>query len=313
MVTFASLFTGGGLVDVAANSVGYSCLWGIEIDKGISDTARQNGISVINSDVVGFDYSGLESPWLLHASPPCTNYSVARIGGGEQAGDIELADAVCSALRSLVPARFTLENVSSYRGGIAFSRILGCLGELGYIYRYSLLNASEYGVPQSRKRLWLVAWPAGELIMPYDGHSVQVGWWSAVSDLVDGLEDGKLANWQIRKLADARLPHIFMVHGDNKATVPYIPAHQPCRTLGASSCGKNIQRIVMVAGGVTDCVIVKDMNMRCLARLQTVPDSYKLPDKKILAGKIIGNGVPCKQYASIARSLKYKYEPHNTQ
>ena len=42
---------------------------------------------------------------------------------------------------------------------------------------------------------------------------------------------------------------------------------------------------------------------RCMARWQTMPDSYELPANNELSGKIIGNGVPCEFARRLANSL----------
>ena len=47
----------------------------------------------------------------------------------------------------------------------------------------------------------------------------------------------------------------------------------------------------------------KIVTPRCAARLQTVPDSFNLPDKNPLAWKIIGNGIPCQGMEAIAKCL----------
>jgi site-specific DNA-cytosine methylase len=44
---------------------------------------------------------------------------------------------------------------------------------------------------------------------------------------------------------------------------------------------------------------------RALARFQTLPDWYELPNKRTLAGKIIGNAMPCLGYQRIIESLIY--------
>jgi len=45
------------------------------------------------------------------------------------------------------------------------------------------------------------------------------------------------------------------------------------------------------------------MNVRALARFQTFPDSYRLPDSLSLAGRIIGNAVPPVFYEKMIRQL----------
>jgi len=45
------------------------------------------------------------------------------------------------------------------------------------------------------------------------------------------------------------------------------------------------------------------MTSRALARFQTIPDWYELPEKNVLACKVIGNGVPCKLAQVVIESL----------
>ena len=54
----------------------------------------------------------------------------------------------------------------------------------------------------------------------------------------------------------------------------------------------------------TPNVRVVSLTPRCLARFQTMPDTYRLPAKKALAATVIGNGVSCDLYRAIAESVK---------
>jgi len=75
--------------------------------------------------------------------------------------------------------------------------------------------------------------------------------------------------------------------GDNTNTTSNSKIHreadEPCLTVRKSSGGNNLK-------GVTRRVV--QMTPRALARFQTFPDEYELPDSKSLACRIIGNAVP---------------------
>jgi site-specific DNA-cytosine methylase len=70
------------------------------------------------------------------------------------------------------------------------------------------------------------------------------------------------------------------------ATVTVVDGTNPANTVKASS-GKKASRATTPSGRVVR------MTPRALARFQTVPDDYALPEKNTLACKVIGNGVPC--------------------
>jgi len=109
---------------------------------------------------------------LLWASPDCTHFSVAKGGKPRKQSIRSLAWAVVRWARDVRPAVICLENVAEFRTwgpldeagkptkkemGDTFRRWKSTLEKLGYVVDYRILNASHYGAPTSRKRLFLVA------------------------------------------------------------------------------------------------------------------------------------------------------------
>ncbi len=198
MKTTASLFTGGGLFDIGARQAGYRPIWGIELDDKIAAVARLNGLNVLTADVTIVNFADLEYPDHLHASPPCPNFSVAKAGAKETELDIALAESVCCALRTLRPNTFTLENVMAYRKSESFKRIAETLTKLGYFWDAANLNAADFGVPQTRRRLFVRA--SKNLLREYPAPVKWVGWYEAIEDLIQTLPDSQFAPWQIERL-----------------------------------------------------------------------------------------------------------------
>lgn len=203
MKTSASLFTGGGLFDIGARQAGYDVIWGIENVDRIAAVARRNGLNVLTADVTGVDFHHFQRPDHLHASPPCPNFSIAKAGGVETELDISLARAVGNALIALVPDTFTLENVVGYRNSESFRIITQTLTDLGYFWDAENLNAADFGVPQTRNRLFVRA--SKGLLTQYPAPVKWVGWYKAIEDLIDTLPDSEFAPWQL-----ARLPQEFV-------------------------------------------------------------------------------------------------------
>ena len=204
--TFASLFTGIGLLDQGYRNAGLNHAWGLEYDPKLAEIANTNiggGVRVMNIlDANPFHFDKVD---VLHASPVCKSYSAANANKGEKQFDVDCALKVCEFLRVLQPKYFTLENVEAYRythrdGKItAFGYIIETLNSLGYWVNYSVLNAADFGVPQSRRRLVLIAVKEG-FIAPLPTKEKHIGWYEAIKDLVHDLPDSKLADWQIKAL-----------------------------------------------------------------------------------------------------------------
>lgn len=253
--TTASLLTGGGLFDLGAMAAGFKHLWGIEIEPDIAAVANRNGINTITGDVATFDYTSLERPYHLHASPVCVNASVAsQVGECEQ--DILIADGIIRALEQLQPVTFTLENVWSYRDFQAFKNILACLHRNGYAIDYWHINAADYGVPQTRKRLILMAQrgihprrPAPTHAEAGDPHQLSfvdalpawVGWYRAIEDLLPELPESQFADWQMERLPDTEMEFLL---GQGERSMPK-PVTMPSNTITGDSNQTGVRAFLM--------------------------------------------------------------------
>ena len=181
-------------------AAGWTHLWGVEFDPHIASVAHMNDFtSVIIADVRCVDYSKLERPDHLHASPSCKRASVANSEGIESDEDIEAAEAVCRALRCLKPDTFTLENVYAYRKFKAYQIISTCLDDLGYWWEHHHLNSADFAVPQTRRRLFIRA-TQHTYLRPLPAPTDWIGWFESIQDLIPTLPESRFADWQIMRL-----------------------------------------------------------------------------------------------------------------
>lgn len=329
MPTFYSLFSGFGLADEGAKAAGYDLLGGVEYDPRIAEVARANGHAVTVARVEESDPRQVpQRPDVLWASPVCKNASAAKTGGVEDGGDSAMARGICNYIEVLQPPVFMLENVWGYRKFESFHRICATLNRLGYLYSYEHLNAADYGVPQSRKRLILRAVRDRGFLPPLPPKQAHRGWYQAIEDLIPSLPESRFADWQLKRLpalfADVLVdcknnnkfgesyrerevpamtlmtthpPRAFIVHPTDQRTMPVRVAKEPVWTQTTNESG-NYARAWLDGGRVVA------MSVRALARFQTLPDSYILPDSPSLACTGIGNGVACLLAETLLRQMK---------
>lgn len=251
--TTASTHTGGGGFEIGAMLAGHKPVLGIEIRPDIALVAKHNlkGLSMIISDVASVIYRALPWVWHLHSSPSCKNASQAHKAGEEAMEDMESALAICAALRALKPVVFTLENVSQYRDFDSFRLILKTLHELSYCVKYWVLNSADYGVPQTRKRLIVIARRDKEPIKPQATHykpdakkalkgmrslfwQPWNGWYSAIEDLIPGLPETEPAPWQLARMPE-KYKTMLVAQGAYDGVVVNREEDEPAFTITANS------------------------------------------------------------------------------
>jgi DNA (cytosine-5)-methyltransferase 1 len=297
-----TLFSGGGGADLGISSVmgEESMAWAIERDRDTAMVFRDNfpHTKMLVSDVHLINPESLEPVDLLHASPPCQQYSSAR-KVKTQHRDAD-AGLYCSRyIKILQPIFFTLENVPGYVNSESFRAIINCLHKNRYFTQWQVCNASDYGCPQDRKRLILRA--SKSMLPPLTPSSDQrQGWYSVIKDLIADLPCCELAQWQQKRIQDVRdRPLLLPRAGSNVKTVKPRTAEKPSFTIrsmaawGGTHCGD-----IVLSDGVT-----KKLTIEAIARLCAFPDSYQLPSRVSLSQKILGNSVLPPMMAAVVRSL----------
>ena len=164
-IRFFDLFSGiGGFREGLRRAGGFTCVGHCEVDayadknyRLLFDTEGEwfcNDARTIETDrMPDFD--------LLCAGFPCQAFSIA----GKREGFADARGTLFFEIARLVadkrPAYFILENVPgllSHDKGRTFHTILSTLSELGYGVEWKVLNSKDFGVPQSRKRVYLVGY-----------------------------------------------------------------------------------------------------------------------------------------------------------
>lgn len=181
----ASLFAGVGGFDLAAERVGIHVAWQSEIDANASSVLARHWPDVPNyGDITAIDGAAVEPVDVITGGFPCQDLSVAgrRAGlAGERSGlyfeIVRLVREMRDATDGRFPTFVVLENVPgllSSHGGRDFAVVLRELRQLGAMdIGWRVLDAQHFGVPQRRRRVFVVAdfggCRAGEILFEPEG------------------------------------------------------------------------------------------------------------------------------------------------
>lgn len=157
---YVSLFSGVEAASVAWEGLGWEPLCFAEIDAFPSAVLAYRFPGVENvGDVTEVDWKKKRGECdLVVGGSPCQSFSVAGKREGLK-GESGLMFEYIRAVRELRPGWFLWENVPgalSSEGGEAFRQLLSEMDELGYGMAWRVLDAQFFGVPQRRRRLFLV-------------------------------------------------------------------------------------------------------------------------------------------------------------
>lgn len=168
-LTALSLFAGiGGTAKGLRDIVGCSNIFMVEMWPTAVATLKANftsepsGHAVLEADVKTIDWSSWRtkgfSPTLLTGGPPCQPFSQATAGEGEYSDKDCIPDFI-AAVRELQPKIFLMEEVWTLtwaKHKAYLERVLDDLAAAGYRVAYRVLRMDQYGIPQARKRLFVV-------------------------------------------------------------------------------------------------------------------------------------------------------------
>jgi len=315
LLTCASIFTGGAIADIGYEMAGFKHLWGIEYDADIAEVANANGYLTHCQDVLNTDWSELEPPTLLHASPPCQDFSVAkRKDQGISRPNQAMSEAVGTAIAALQPKFVVIENVPAYRKSREWYSLEQTLYQQGYFIVSSLLNAYDYGVPQSRIRFIAIASRVSMPRLPQTLKKEQKRSWDMVLlPKLQEMVDRPVQDCILKRLA---YHHVYLgdkpilIDSDTGLSWNFIHGGrvQPhCRMGEPSFCikasiGRNCRRYAL---HIATTSYAKTMTPHQLKLLQTIPEDYQFPCKPHIAYRIIGNAVPCLLTKAIGEAIAH--------
>src|SRR3989344_3965125 len=162
-VTYFSLFSGAGGLDIGFKEAGFVSLGASDIDQEAEKTFKLNWPNepFIRKDIRKLTAQEIlkitkgKKPDVLIGGPPCQGFSAM---GDKNSSDPRntLFLSYVRLVNDLKPKCFILENVKGLKtmfGGRYLAEVSNAFAAIGYDVYFNLLNAADYGVPQQRERV----------------------------------------------------------------------------------------------------------------------------------------------------------------
>jgi len=158
-IRFIDLFAGVGGFRVALEALGEKCVWSCENDVLTARWYLENHGDDPTGDIMAVAATAVPDYDILCAGYPCQPYSTQgkALGLADPRGRVFYA--IPRILAAKRPAAFILENVDSLlhaNNRWSHDRIVAALETAGYFVHETVLDAREFGLPQSRRRLFMV-------------------------------------------------------------------------------------------------------------------------------------------------------------
>ena len=162
MPTVVSLFSGGGGLDLGFINAGYDIIWAIDNNKNAVETYKANiGGHIICADITEADVSAIPHSDIVIGGPPCQSFSLAGMRHVEDARG-KLVWQYMRIIKHIKPKAFVFENVTGLLsaknkdGEKIVDLLKKAFQDIGYTVEMQTMNAADYGVPQRRKRVFIV-------------------------------------------------------------------------------------------------------------------------------------------------------------
>lgn len=296
------LFAGAGGFTEGAELAGCNVLWAANHWETAVNTHRENHANTIHvcQDLHQANWTNVPKHDLLLASPCCHGHSHARGKDKPRHEDSRsTAWAVVSCVEHHRPALVVVENVQNFTKWVLYPTFCDAIHRLGYTLSPHVVDAADHGVPQNRKRLYLVGTKSK--------HPIKLDLHQRNHVPVSRILQWRAHNWSpIRKPGRrtktlSRIANGRASHGD-RFVMPYYGS-------GSGLTGRSIDRPLGTVTTRDRWALVDGDWMRMmaipeyLAAMGFRPD-YRVPARKDVALQMIGNAVPPAVACEVIEAIK---------
>lgn len=317
-----SLFSGAGGMDIGFKKAGFNVIWANEFDSSIWETYERNHDAFLDRrDIREIDSVEIPNCDGIIGGPPCQSWSEAGTLRGIKDERGKLFFDFIRVINEKQPKFFVAENVPGMLAEIhkeAVENIIKMFNKAGYIIYMKLLNASNYGVAQDRKRVFYIGFREDLKIeykfpSPFSNRRV-------LRDVIWDLKDNAIPALALNKTNGDKCMyknHEYFIGGfssiymsrnrvrswdEPSFTIQAGGRHAPIHPQAPKMLFVNKNKRIFVPGKEK---LYRRLSVRECARIQAFPDDFAFHYKDISdAYKMIGNAVPIDLAYNIANSVK---------
>lgn len=157
--TFIDLFAGLGGFRLALESLGAKCVYSNEWDKFAQEVYKKNFGETPDGDITKVNENTIPEHDIICAGFPCQAFSISgkRRGFEDSRGTLFFDVArIVKAKRPKIVFMENVKNFATHDNGKTLEVVKATMEELGYTFNYKVLNATDYGIPQKRERIYMV-------------------------------------------------------------------------------------------------------------------------------------------------------------
>ncbi|WP_396177809.1 DNA cytosine methyltransferase [Flavobacterium sp.] len=319
-----SFFAGAGGLDLGFEKAGFDVVWANEYDKEIWATYEKNHKNTIldRRSIVDIPSSEVPDCDGIIGGPPCQSWSEAGSKRGITDKRGQLFYEFMRILADKKPKFFLAENVSgmllpAHREALA--NIKQMFTDIGYDLSFQLLNVSDYGVPQDRKRVFFIGYRKDlglKFVFPKATTlENKITLEKAISDLKNNVLPAKEGNYT-NGTDCKKLNHEYMIGGFSSMfmsrnrvrswdevsfTIQAGGRHAPLHPQAPKMkfIEQNLREFVKGQEH-----LYRRLSVRECARIQTFPDTFSFEYSSVVAGyKMIGNAVPVRMGKVLAEKI----------
>jgi DNA (cytosine-5)-methyltransferase 1 len=306
--SIVSLFTGAGGLDLGFERAACEVAVCVDNDPEACKTLRYNRPAwpVFEGDIREFDPSPYAGADLVVGGPPCQGFSTAGKGNPKDPRNF-LWQEYFRVVEVVMPKALVIENVSGLkhqRNGDHLTGIMDALETLDYHFALGVLNAADFGVPQVRRRLFVIGMKGFVPSLPNPSGIEQKTVSEAIDDLI-GIE-----NPVLNQEPNRHAPHI-VAKWKNLQPGEIDPNYRRARLRGDRP-----SHTIRAGGGYgpkgnhlagfhppIHHSLPRQLTVREAARLQSFPDEWIFQGSKTAQGRQVGNAVPVLMAEAVGRHV----------
>ena len=354
-LTAIDLFCGAGGLTLGLKRAGFNVVAGVEINPEIAKTYKANhpGTKLLIKDVreiAGEEIlvlTGLKEIDLVAGCPPCQGFTTLTNKYHKRDPRNDLVLEMARLIEEMTPKMVMMENVPGLatRGEPLLDEFVERLESLGYLVNKGILQMADYGVPQSRRRLVLLAGKGFRVQLPkrtrcYKGDGKKrLKPWLTLADVIKDMwkpvtlseakERGgpQKFNWHVvRDLKEISIERLKALKaGSGRSALPtelrpqcHVKSNKGFQNVYGRLSWKQTPPTI-TSGCTTPCMgrfgypdELRTISVREAALIQTFPRCYKFDTEFMdTACDLVGNALPCSFARKVAKSCLEAMEEHH--